>query len=133
MNHVILIGRFVADPVISATITGKQLCKFALAVERPYRKDTVDFTVDFVDIVAWEKLGLFVSKCFRKGQRVAVSGYLTIHKYTDKEENKRKHAEIVAENVYFADAAPVKLSSEKTETIDDVYNMSDEEFSKLTI
>lgn len=129
MNHVILIGRFAADPVISATATGKQLCKFALAVERPHTKETVDF----IDMVAWEKLGLFVSKHFKKGQRVAVSGYLTIHKHTDKEENKRKYAEVVVENVFFADAAPAKPPAAHTEpSRDDAYNISDDEFIQMT-
>jgi len=129
MNHVILIGRFAADPVISATATGKQLCKFTLAVERPHTKETVDF----IDMVAWEKLGLFVSNRFKKGERVAVSGYLTIHKYTDKEDNKRKLAEVVVENVYFADAAPAKPPEAHAEpSRDDAYNISDDEFIQMT-
>ena len=130
MNHITLIGRFVADPAISATTTGKQLCRFVLAVNRPHTKDTADF----FDMIAWEHTGLFISKHFKKGQRVAVSGYLINHKYTDKEGNKRKLAEVIVKDVYFADAVPAKTLPDNSEvTYGGDYGISDEEFMEMTI
>jgi len=107
MNLVTLIGRFTADPTISATKTGKQLCKFTLAVKRPHS----DETVDFIDMLAWENTGIFITNHFRKGQRVAVSGYLIVRKWEDKSGNKHKAYEVIVQDVYFADGA-AKASNE---------------------
>jgi len=93
-------GRFVTSPTISATKTGKQLCKFTLAVKRLHDNEAVDF----IDMLAWENTGLFVANHFKKGQRVAVSGYLTVQPWKDKDGGKHKSYEVIAQNVYFADS-----------------------------
>jgi len=98
MNNISLMGRLVADPNLSVTAAGKQLCKFALAVDRPKSKETVDF----FDLIAREDTAEFVAKHFKKGQRAAVVGYLTVEKWTDKDGNNRKTVEIVAVRAYFA-------------------------------
>jgi len=100
MNQISIMGRFVASPTISATKTGKQLCKFTLAVRRPHNNEVVDF----IDMVAWENTGLFVVNHFKKGQRVAVSGYLTVRPWTDQDGKKHKAYEVIVQDVYFADS-----------------------------
>ena len=107
MNQIILMGRFVADPVIPATNTGKQLCKFTLAVKRPHNSKAVDY----INILAWESTGIFIANHFKKGQRIAVSGYLIVRLWTDKDGKKRKTHEVVVNDVYFADSA-IKASDE---------------------
>lgn len=107
MNQITLMGRFVADPLISATNTGKQLCKFTLAVKRPHNNKAVDY----LDMLAWENIGIFVANHFKKGQRIAVSGYLIARLWADKDGKKRKTYEVIVNNVYFADSA-IKASDE---------------------
>ena len=77
---------------------------FSLAVDRDYKTQSGEKETDFVDIVAWRSTADFVSKFFTKGRMAVVSGRLQIRNWTDKEGNKRRSAEVVADNVYFGDS-----------------------------
>ena len=103
LNKVILIGRLTRDPELRHTQTGTAVATFSLAVERDFSAKEEKAT-DFIDIVAWRSTAEFVSKWFAKGMQVAVCGRLQIRDWTDKEGNKRRSAEVVADNVYFADS-----------------------------
>jgi len=105
MNQIVLMGRLTRDPELRHTQNGTPVASFALAVDRGYTpKDGGEKQTDFIDIVAWNKTGEFVSKYFVKGQMAAVSGRLQIRDWTDKENNKRRSAEVVAENIYFTES-----------------------------
>ena len=105
LNHIVLMGRLTRDPELRRTGTGVAVASFSLAVDRDYQsKDAGEKTVDFIDIVAWRNTAEFVSKYFSKGRMAVVSGRLQIRTWTDKEGNKRRTAEVVADNVYFGDS-----------------------------
>ena len=105
MNHIVIMGRLTRDPELRHTQSGTPVVSFTLAVDRRYTpKDGGERQTDFIDVVAWQNLGEFVSKYFVKGQMAAVSGRLQIRDWTDKDGNKRRSAEIVAENVYFTES-----------------------------
>ena len=105
LNHIVIMGRFVRDPELRRTASGVAVASFALAVERDFAaKNGGEKETDFIDCVAWRQTGEFVSKHFNKGRMACVSGRLQIRSYTDKDGNKRRTAEIVADNVYFADS-----------------------------
>ena len=59
---------------------------------------------DFIDVVAWRNTAEFVSKYFSKGRMAVVEGRLQLRDWTDKDGNKRRTAEIVADSVYFGDS-----------------------------
>ena len=59
---------------------------------------------DFIDIVAWRGTAEFVEKYFSKGRMIVVGGRLQIRNWQDKEGNKRRSAEILADSVYFGDS-----------------------------
>lgn len=102
LNHITIMGRLTRDPELRRTGTGLAVASFSVAVERDYpNKETGEKEVDFIDCVAWRHTGEFVSKYFAKGSMIVVSGRLQIRSWTDKDGNKRKTAEIVADNVYF--------------------------------
>lgn len=101
MNHIVLMGRLTRDPELRHTQSSIPVASFTLAVDRGYAKDKADRQTDFIDVVAWRGTAEFVSKYFIKGQMAAVSGRLQIRDWQDKEGNKRKSAEVVADNVYF--------------------------------
>ena len=102
LNHIVLMGRLTRDPELRQTGSGIAVASFALAVDRDFApKDGGEREVDFVDCVAWRHTGEFVSKYFQKGSMAVVSGRLQIRDWNDKEGNKRRSAEVVAENVYF--------------------------------
>ena len=105
LNKIVLMGRLTRDPELRRTDSGIAVASFTLACDRDYSgKDGAEKQTDFVDIVAWRHTAEFVSKYFAKGRMVVVSGRLQIRLWTDKEGNKRRSAEIVAESVYFGDS-----------------------------
>ena len=121
MNHVTLMGRLTRDPELRHTNSGTAVVSFTIAVEHRASQET---HTDFIDIVAWKGTAEFVSKYFVKGQMIAVHGRLSIREWTDKDGNKRKSAEVVADNVYFTDSKKNRTEGAQTaqtefEDIDD--------------
>lgn len=103
LNTAILMGRLTADPELRHTPNDIPVTSFTLAVERSYVKSGTDRQTDFIDIVAWRNTAQFVCKYFHKGQLVAVEGSIQTRSYQDKDGNKRKGFEVVADNVHFAE------------------------------
>ena len=105
LNHIVIMGRLTRDPELRRTGSGLAVASFSVAVERDYpSQETGQREVDFIDCVAWRQTGEFVSKWFTKGSMIVVSGRLQIRNWTDKDGNKRRTAEIVADNVYFGES-----------------------------
>ena len=104
LNQITIMGRMVKDPELRHTNSGLAVASFTLAVDRDFKNDSGEKETDFIDCVAWRGTAEFVDKYFSKGSMAVVSGRLQIRSYTDKDGNKRKAAEIVANNVYFADS-----------------------------
>lgn len=98
MNSVILVGRLTRDPELRTTANGTSVCGFSLAVQRPRSWKNSDF----INCVAWSQSGEFLSRNFKKGDNVAIAGYLTSRSYQDKDGNKRMAFEVVVEQVEFA-------------------------------
>lgn len=97
-------GRLTRDPELRRTPSGTAVVSFTIAVDRDFKGKNGDQETDFIDIVAWRQTAEFVSKYFTKGRMAVVEGRLQIREYTNKDGQKRKATEIVAENVYFGDS-----------------------------
>ena len=98
-------GRLTRDPELRRTGSGIAVASFTVAVDRDYTGgEGKEKETDFIDCVAWRATGEFVSKYFTKGRMIVVSGRLQIRNWTDKEGNKRRTAEINADNCYFGDS-----------------------------
>ena len=110
LNKIIIMGRMTRDPEIRRTGSGTAVTSFSLACDRDFKSQSGDKETDFIEVVAWKNTAEFVSKYFSKGRMAVVEGRLQIRDWTDKAGNKRKTAEVVADNVYFADS---KQSQEK--------------------
>ncbi|HIT33991.1 MAG TPA: single-stranded DNA-binding protein [Candidatus Faecousia intestinigallinarum] len=107
LNSITIMGRLTRDPELRRTGNGIAVASFTLAVDRDFAtKDSGERETDFIDCVAWRQTGEFVSKYFAKGRMAVVSGRLQIRNWTDKDGNKRRSAEIIAESVYFGDSKP---------------------------
>ena len=105
LNHIVIMGRFTRDPELRRTGSGIAVASFTLAVDRDFKSGNgKEKEVDFIDCVAWRQTGEFVGKYFTKGRMAVVSGKLQIRSWTDKDGNKRRTAEVIADNVYFADS-----------------------------
>lgn len=103
LNHIVLMGRLTADPVLRRTPSGTAVAEACLAVERDYSGNGQKET-DFINIVAWRGTAEFFSKYFSKGQMAVVSGRLQIRTWEDKKGNKQRTSEVVVENIYFGEA-----------------------------
>ena len=104
LNRILLMGRLVADPELRRTQSGTPVTSFRIAVDRDFKNQSGEKETDFIDIVAWRATAEFVAKYFAKGRMAVVEGRLQIRDWTDKDGNKRRSAEVVADNVYFGDS-----------------------------
>ena len=105
LNHIVIMGRLTRDPELKTTNNGVPVVSFSIAVDRDFAdRESGERGVDFVDVTAWRHTAEFVSRYFTKGRMAVVSGRLQTRNWTDKDGNKRKAVEIVAENVYFGDS-----------------------------
>lgn len=111
LNTITIMGRLTKDVELRRTAIGTAVASFTLAVDRDFSKEN---ETDFIECVAWKNTAEFVSKYFSKGRMAIVSGSLQIRNWTDKDGNKRKTAEVIANNVYFGDS---KRSDEPTEAV----------------
>lgn len=100
MNSVNITGRLTDDVELKFTTDSNAVCSFAVAVDRPYAKDTVDF----LQCVAWRQKAEFVAKYFKKGDGIEVTGYISTRSYEDKNGVKHKVTEICADQVNFVKA-----------------------------
>ena len=113
INTAVIMGRLTADPELRETQSGISVARFSVAVERPYSKDGERQT-DFLDVVAWRNAADFVCRYFVKGQMIAIFGSIQARTYTDRDGNRHKSVEIVADGVSFCGDKPER----KTQTYD---------------
>jgi single-strand DNA-binding protein len=104
LNHIVIMGRLTRDPELRRLDNGTAVTSFSIACERDFKNKNDEKETDFVDVVAYRNTAEFVSKFFTRGRMAVVSGRLQIRGWTDKEGNKRRSAEVVADQVYFADS-----------------------------
>ena len=104
LNKIIIMGRLTIDPELRRTGSGTAVTSFSLACDRDFKSQSGDKETDFIEVVAWKNTAEFVSKYFSKGRMAVVEGRLQIRDWTDKDGGKRRSAEVVADNVYFADS-----------------------------
>lgn len=100
LNHITIMGRLTKDPELRYTKKGTPVASFTLAVDRDFGESQTDF----IDIVVWRSTAEFAGKYFSKGRMAVVSGRLQLRDWQDKDGNKRRSAEVVADSVYFGDS-----------------------------
>ena len=101
MNKIILLGRLTRDPEVRYTPTGKVVCQFTLAVDRPFANQEGQREADFIPVVIWGKQAETCGNSLTKGQRALVEGRLQIRSYDGKDGNKRWITEVIADRFEF--------------------------------
>ena len=105
LNHITIMGRLTRDVELRSTQSGVSVASFTVAVDRDFgARDSGERQTDFIDCVAWRQTGEFVSKYFRKGSMIVVSGRLQSRKWQDRDGNNRTSWEVNADNVYFGES-----------------------------
>ena len=130
LNKIILMGRLTRNPELRRTQSGTAVASFTLAVDRDYKPQDGERETDFIDIVAWRGTGEVVSKYFTKGRMAVVEGRLQVRDWTDKDGNKRRSTEVVADNVYFGDSKRSE-SGTPAEPSGELQELPDEEKGEL--
>jgi single-strand DNA-binding protein len=104
MNRCVLSGRLTADPELKQTPNGVFVTSFTIAVDRVFTPKGAERQADFIDVTAWRQTAEFVCKYFTKGKWIEIDGTIQTRSYTDKNNNKRKAVEIVADHAGFGGA-----------------------------
>ena len=105
LNKIFLMGRLTRDPELRHTPSGVPVTSFSLAVDRDFKdKQTGEKATDFMECIAWRGTAEFVSRYFTTGSMAVLVGSLQLRDWTDRDGNKRRAAEVVAESIYFGDS-----------------------------
>lgn len=132
LSVIIVKGRFVRDPELRRTGSGTAVASFTLACDRDFKNSDGTRDTDFIDCVAWKNTAEYVSKYFSKGSMAVVKGRLQIRTWTDKEGNKHKAAEIIADTVEFADSKNASGKNEFAAPPNEFAAPSDDNFAEMT-
>ena len=106
INNAVIMGRLVADPELRTTSSGNSVSSFTVAVDRSFVRQGEEKQADFIDVIAWRQTAEFICKYFRKGSMIAIQAHIQTRMYEDKNGNKRKAVELIADNVSFCGAKP---------------------------
>ena len=101
INSVVIMGRLTYEPELKVTTSGLSVIRITIACDRSYQKSNEERKADFIDVTAWRQTAEFISRYFHKGSMIAVQGSIQTDNYTDRDGNKRKSFQIVANNVSF--------------------------------
>lgn len=104
MNVITLIGRLCNEAELKTTNNGNSVTSFNLAVDRSYTPKGQEKQTDFIPCVAWRGTAEFISKHFRKGQRIAVKGELQQRSYTGNDGSKRSVFEVIVDGAFFCES-----------------------------
>lgn len=115
LNAITIMGRLTKAPELRRLESGTAVASFSIACERDYAPQGGEKVTDFIDVVAFGKTAEFAEKFFTKGRMAVVTGRLQIRGWTDKDGNKRRTAEILADHFYFGDSKPTGTEETKSE------------------
>ena len=105
LNRVFLQGRIGTSLELKQTQTGVSVLSFRLAVDRDFKdKNSGERVTDWIDVTAWRGTADFISRYFSKGRSIIIDGHLQTREWEDKDGNKRRVTEVIAESVYFGDS-----------------------------
>lgn len=121
MNNICLMGRLSADVELKQTQSGVSVCSFTLAVNRPNVKDTTDW----INCVAWRGTAEFITRYFKKGNMIAVTGILTSRKYQDNNGNKRTAFEVVVDRAEFCESKGNDATAQLTPNLEEMQKDDD--------
>lgn len=131
LNRIVIQGRLCADPELRRTNSGTPVTTVNVAVDRDFKNQDGSRDTDFIPVVAWKGTAEMLAKYFTKGRMAVVEGRLQLRDWTDKDGNKRRTAEVVANSVYFGDSKssdtqsapasmnPVPVSAADFQEVDD--------------
>lgn len=110
LNKVVLAGHLTATPELRQTPNGVSVTSFSIAINRRFSKSTDGAqnpnasNVDFINCVAWRNTADFITRYFKKGSAICISGSIQTRSWTDQQQQKRYSTEVLADEAYFVDS-----------------------------
>ncbi|WP_371246811.1 single-stranded DNA-binding protein [Mycoplasmopsis agassizii] len=98
MNHVSIVGRLTADPVLSKGASGIEYLRATVAVNRPFKSRTGETIADFIGFSAWNQTAVYLSKYAKKGDIISILGSIETSTYTNPNDNKLVYNQTVRVN-----------------------------------
>ncbi len=133
INVVVLMGRLTADPELRTTPNGISVTSFSIAVDRTYQKAGAEKQTDFINIVAWRGTAEFITRYFRKGSMIAITGSLQMRSYTDKDGNKRTVYDVVCDNASFCGSKAESGTASRPDTPVAFNNTDASDFEEISM
>ena len=124
LNKVVLAGRITADPELKQTTSGVSVLRFTLAINRRFSRNSEqgEQQTDFITMVAWRQTAEFISKYFRKGSAICVTGSIQTRSWTDQQGQKRYGTDVVVDEAMFVDARGESGNGAQGSYVPDAYN-----------
>src|SRR5664279_1564577 len=103
LNKAIILGRVTADPALKSTKGGQSVATMGVATNRLWtdKSGQKQADVEFHNVVIWGKQAEAASVYLKKGQLVLVEGRLATRGGEDKDSQKHRATEIIAERLQF--------------------------------
>lgn len=120
MNLCIFIGRLTKEPTLETSMNGKSYIRNTVAVDRRYKTNDGP-SADFFDFTAFGGTAEFISKYFKKGSRIVLTGEMQNDTYTNKEGRRVTSTKLNVEKAEFAESKGESKEEKK----------SDDEFLKV--
>ena len=97
MNKVVLSGRLTKDAELNyAAGSGTAICRFSLAVQRPFKREETDF----INCISFGKTAEIIAQYFTKGKPILIEGHIQTGSY-EKDGVKRYTTDIVVSSFEF--------------------------------
>ncbi len=108
LNKVMLIGRLGKDPEIRYTPDGSPVANFSLATSEFWtdKSGTRQERTEWHNIVAWTRLADLAKRYLAKGRQVYIEGRIRTREYDDRDGNKRRITEIIANQMVLLGSRP---------------------------
>ena len=127
MNKVLLMGRLTKEPEVRYSKGSEPVAvaKYTLAVNRRF-KHQGEPEANFINCIAFGKLGEFAEKYFKKGQLISIVGRLQVRSWNDQEGQKRWSTDVIIEEQYFAENKKSSENYSKNDSIPEGFYPIDE-------
>lgn len=104
MNQVSLVGRLYQEPELRQSQSGKSIVRTGIAVQRSYKNSEGKYDADFINVIAFNTTADFISKYFKKGQMIGITGSIQTGSYTNKNGQKVYTTDVVAATAEFVES-----------------------------
>ena len=130
LNKVVLAGRLTADPELRQTPSGVSVTSFSIAINRRFSRNNEqgEQQTDFINVVAWRQTAEFITKYFRKGSAICVTGSIQTRSWQDQQGQKRYATDVVIDEAMFVDSRNESNNAQGA-YVPDAYNNATPSFS----